>query len=78
MGNSSDIKNITEAERRIAELEGENSALREALHNAEAANEAKSSFLSNMSHDIRTPMNAIIGFTGLARRNVSDHERISI
>ncbi len=32
MGNSSDIKNITEAERRIAELEGENSALREALH----------------------------------------------
>lgn len=45
----------------------ENLALEEALETARAASEAKSAFLSNMSHDIRTPMNAIIGFTGLAK-----------
>ena len=76
MGNSSDIKNITEAERRIAELEGENSALREALHNAEAANEAKSSFLSNMSHDIRTPMNAIMGMTSIGLSHIDEKPRV--
>ncbi len=41
---------------------------------AEAANEAKTTFLFNMSHDIRTPMNAIIGFTELLRRNDDDKE----
>lgn len=41
---------------------------------AEAANEAKTTFLFNMSHDIRTPMNAIIGFTELLKRNDSDPE----
>ena len=50
--------------------------LEEALESARTAIVAKNTFLSNMSHDIRTPMNAIIGFTGLARRNVSDHERM--
>ena len=39
---------------------------------AEAANKAKSEFLSNMSHDIRTPMNAIVGLTAIASRNVDD------
>ena len=43
---------------------------------AQAANKAKTSFLSNMSHDIRTPMNAIIGFTGLATSHIDDKERV--
>lgn len=43
---------------------------------AEAANKAKSIFLFNMSHDIRTPMNAILGFTDIARRNVKDSVKV--
>ena len=43
-------------------------AMEEALRAAEAANNAKTKFLNNMSHDIRTPMNAIIGFTDIALR----------
>ena len=43
---------------------------------SEAASRAKSTFLSNMSHDIRTPMNAIIGFTTLAVSNIDNQERV--
>ena len=50
--------------------------LQEALQMAQAASRAKTSFLSNMSHDIRTPMNAIIGFTGLATSHIDDRERV--
>ena len=53
-----------------------NQALSEAVAAAEAASRAKSTFLSNMSHDIRTPMNAIIGFTTLAVSNIDNQERV--
>ncbi|NLG03015.1 MAG: response regulator, partial [Clostridia bacterium] len=43
-----------------------------AYHEADAANKAKSAFLSNMSHDIRTPMNAIVGMTELAAKHTND------
>ena len=53
-----------------------NQALSEAVRAAENANKAKSTFLSNMSHDIRTPMNAIIGFTTLAVGNIDNQKRV--
>ena len=53
-----------------------NQALSDAVAAAETANRAKSTFLSNMSHDIRTPMNAIIGFTTLAISNIDDKNRV--
>ena len=53
-----------------------NQALSEAVRAAETANRAKSTFLSNMSHDIRTPMNAIIGFTTLAVSNIDDKNKV--
>ena len=53
-----------------------NQALSEAVRAAETANRAKSNFLSNMSHDIRTPMNAIIGFTTLAVSNIDDKNKV--
>lgn len=51
--------------------------LREAKLTAETASKAKSAFLFNMSHDIRTPMNAIIGYTDLASRHLEDTEKLS-
>lgn len=48
--------------------------LREALETAEKASKAKTDFLFNMSHDIRTPMNAIIGFTSLAKKHYDDEK----
>ena len=50
--------------------------LEDAVNAAQSANRAKSTFLSNMSHDIRTPMNAIIGFTTLAIANVTNAEKV--
>ncbi|MCR5627951.1 MAG: response regulator [Lachnospiraceae bacterium] len=49
----------------------------EAMEAAESANKAKSEFLSNMSHDIRTPMNAIIGMTTIATDHIDDKERVA-
>ncbi len=51
--------------------------LQEALDIAKQANTAKTTFLNNMSHDIRTPMNAIIGFTTLASKYIDDKEKVN-
>ena len=57
--------------------EREQQALREACEAANHANEAKSEFMSRMSHDIRTPMNAIIGMTAIAEKHLDDKERVA-
>lgn len=57
-------------------LEDINRELERALEAAEAANTAKSSFLSNMSHDIRTPMNAIIGMTSIGLTHIDEKARV--
>ncbi len=64
------------AETRISELEKENAALRIALEAAEEANQAKSRFLSSMSHDIRTPMNAIMGMTAIGLSHIDEKARV--
>ena len=58
-----------------AEMEKKN-LLEDALAQANRASKAKSVFLSNMSHDIRTPMNAIIGFTALASTHLDNREQV--
>ncbi len=63
-------------EQQRQQLEKKQDELEDALQMAQNANRAKTAFLSNMSHDIRTPMNAIIGFTGLAASHIDDKERV--
>lgn len=53
-----------------------NQTLSHALQVAKSANEAKSNFLANMSHDIRTPMNAIVGFSMLLRKNPDNPDKV--
>ena len=62
-------------EEKLRQLENER-ILAEALDQAQAASRAKTAFLNNMSHDIRTPMNAIIGYTGIAAGHIDDKERV--
>jgi len=72
-----ELKENTETiENQRQQLEKKQEELEDALQMAQAANRAKTTFLSNMSHDIRTPMNAIIGFTGLAASHIDDTERV--
>ena len=67
------IKETTERVRRRME---QTKALQEALMQAQHANHAKTTFLSNMSHDIRTPMNAIIGFATIAVSHIDNREQV--
>ena len=58
-------------------IQKQHEALEEALEMAQSANRAKTIFLNNMSHDIRTPMNAIIGYTGLAASHIESRELVT-
>ena len=76
-------KEVREKETARIELEEKNraladskTALAEALAEAEQANHAKTAFLNNMSHDMRTPMNAIVGFTDLALSHAGNEEDV--
>lgn len=69
---SKDLEKLTDA----AKLEQINAKLTQALEAAEAANRAKSAFLSNMSHDIRTPMNAILGMASIALSHIDEKARV--
>ena len=64
------------AAEREAEREQHNKDLTEALHAAQLASNAKTMFLSNMSHDIRTPMNAVIGFTTLLEKEAENPDKV--
>ena len=67
---------MEEIQRLNDELENSRADLRVALEAAKHANRAKTTFLNNMSHDIRTPMNAIIGFTSLAATHIDNKEQV--
>lgn len=71
-----DITDITEQRELQRKLEEQSQQLKEALDSAEKANQAKSDFLARMSHDIRTPMNAIMGMTAIAKAHVDERERV--
>ena len=67
---------VDDARRMSAQLEQQKNDLQDALAAAQHANRAKTTFLNNMSHDIRTPMNAIIGFTSLAAAHIDHPEQV--
>ncbi len=67
---------VDDAKRMAEQLERQKIDLQDALAAAQHANRAKTTFLNNMSHDIRTPMNAIIGFTSLAAAHIDNTEQV--
>ncbi len=69
-GYHGDVTDIVQSEMKQRE------ALSDALVDAEQASRAKTTFLNNMSHDIRTPMNAIVGFTALAQSHIDNREQV--
>lgn len=60
----------------IKEIE-QRKSLEDSLNHAIMANQAKNTFLANMSHDVRTPMNAIVGFCALAKKHLNDKEKLT-
>ena len=70
------LKNYVNKQKELEKEMALEKQLEEALSSAEAANRSKSEFLFNMSHDIRTPMNAILGFTDIALRHKNEPERV--
>ena len=70
-------RDITAQTLRMRREMAEKLSMELALEREKSANEVKSEFLFNLSHDIRTPMNAIMGFTDLARRHAEDRERMT-
>ena len=71
-----DITNETELRQMQKKLEEQAADLKKALHLAEHASRAKSDFLSHMSHDIRTPMNAIMGMTDIAQAHADEPDKV--
>ena len=67
---------IDERLKAMEDLEKSKADLQQALFTAQEASRSKTIFLSNMSHDIRTPMNAIIGYTQLAKEHISDKDEV--
>lgn len=67
---------IEEIKKLNEELQKSQDKLERALASAEQANRAKTTFLNNMSHDIRTPMNAVLGFTSLAQKHINNTEQV--
>lgn len=65
-----------EQESQLHEIQALNEQLQEAVENAKNANKSKSDFLSRMSHDIRTPMNVIVGMTEIAKRHFDNSEKV--
>lgn len=68
------IADVTE--RKMHQIKEQTKMLEDALQRANAANHAKDIFLANMSHDLRTPMNAILGLTDLIKKNINDRKKL--
>ncbi|MCR2032592.1 ATP-binding response regulator [Anaerofustis stercorihominis] len=72
-----DVTDLTDLREMQVKLEKQSVELKKALNEAENANKAKSEFLSSMSHDIRTPMNAIMGMTEIAQMNILNTDKVN-